>query len=148
MTRGWSHGLATFSIALTRASDVPKQIALEIKDQIQDDLKSNFDAERDPYGQKWAPRKKEPKDGHAVLYEKGNLYRSGDVNVKKDGVLEIRYGERYSVFHQGGTRRMAQRLLVPLEERGMPDKWTRLVKDAFKRALEDLFARGGFTRKG
>lgn len=131
-------GSVEFIDKLTRLERLPKELAAELKPEIEDDLRSNYDAERDPYGSKWAARKHEPRDGHAILFDSGRQYGSLRLQLKGDGEIDVSYNTPYSVFHQTGTDHMAQRLLVPTAAKGIPPRWLTLTNDAFKHKLEEL----------
>jgi phage gpG-like protein len=46
------------------------------------------------------------------------------VNVKSSASeFTVGFGQKYAKYHQEGTKKMLQRMLVPTDDKGLPDEW-------------------------
>lgn len=108
-------------------------------------VREGFAAEKDPYGKRWK-RKKRP-DGRAVLVGKtANLRRGWHVVRSGRTGFSIAASVKYAGFHQGGTKHLRARMMVPNASKGLPTKWARAIEDAGAEALTlhfSLFGKGG-----
>lgn len=82
------------------------------------DIQKQFDNHTDPDGRPWAPlspktiaRKKQNRD--KILTHYGPLRKSIKVEVVQEG-LRLTAGATYAKFHQTGTSRMPQRLILAI----------------------------------
>lgn len=102
-----------------------------------------FRSSTDPYGDAWAPLKRERRrDRKArIRAEKAGrkprgariLVRSGRMRASAGASPQGRTAKVviptwYARFHQEGTVKMRQRMLLPSDERGMPEKWGAMVE--------------------
>jgi phage gpG-like protein len=87
-------------------------------------LKEGFAAQRDPMGKPWAdlsPKTWRYKRSGAILRENGDLASSiMHFNVGPHSVDAGSRGVSYAIYHQTGTRKMAQRKIVGLNPAWMP----------------------------
>lgn len=88
-------------------------------------VREGFSRQSDPYGSRWAKTKR----GGRILQDTGRLRNSFHRRSISTNRVVIGSGVTYGAFHQGGTRRMPRRAMVPF--RGMPGPWrSRLVSVA------------------
>jgi len=79
----------------------------------------NFEKQQDPNGDQWADyvRPKDQAKGRSALLggKSGSIYKSIKVRILRDGFLILSEGEGadHVMFHQHGTRWMAQRRIFP-----------------------------------
>lgn len=88
-------------------------------------VREGFDKERDPFGKRWAKLKY--RSGR-ILQDTGRLriFKPGSVTAKG---FTVSSGAPYGRYHQGGTRRIPARKMVP--DSGLPARWrTALVRVA------------------
>ena len=126
-------GLDRLSARLGKLTTVPKLVATTVEKVIDDDLARTYAAESDPYGRRWKKRKVEPKDGHPILDDTGQLKSSRSVKVKADGELEVSYDDWKAPFHQP-TRALSSRTRA----RGLPKRWKDAIKQAFTKSLRSI----------
>lgn len=99
-------------------ADISRIGAEELLDLVQ----QGFDAESNPYGDRWKPKKRD--DGRAILVGKTARLRRGWHTKKSDkGGFTIAPSVSYAAFHQRGTKRMSKRMMVPQRSSGLPPKW-------------------------
>lgn len=101
-----------------------------------------FMTSRDPYGSAWAPLKRPRRGGLGA----GPLLATGKTKGRirsrlfADGFFLVSPTPQ-SVYHQGGTRRMVARPILP-DARGIPSDWLnlfdRIASNAIDRALSEL----------
>jgi len=98
--------------------------------------REGFDKSRDPYGAKWKSRKRTTRknSGKALLVASGVMRKSLNVAANAAGFV-LGFAQSYATFHQSGTKRMVQRMLVPTAAKGLPSKWAR----EFKAVVQDVF---------
>lgn len=144
MTVGWavaSTGIrfdpARLNARLARLAEVPKKLNEKVAEEIDKDAAETFAAGQDPYGVPWAPRVREPKDGHPLLDDTGKMKGSRRVRPRGDGDIDFRYDDPKSVYHQHGTRNMAARTLVP--KRGLPNRWRDAIKELFAKSIREIW---------
>jgi hypothetical protein len=102
-----------------------------------------FKTSTDPYGKAWAPLKRERKRdrrarlraikagktprGMKILVR--NAIMKGSVGASPQGrTARVVVPTWYARFHQEGTVHMAQRMILPSDERGLPDRWDGMIK--------------------
>jgi len=100
-----------------------------------------YRASTDPYGKPWAPlkhwrtrdkraarkraRQGKPMRGPKVLIDKGIM--KGSTGASPSGkVAKVVVPTWYARFHQEGTRKMAQRMILPLNEK-LPQSWDTMI---------------------
>jgi phage gpG-like protein len=109
-------------------------------------VKDGFRDETDPYGKKWARKKK--KNGRKILSGKTSRLKGGWHYKRADkGGFTISPSVDYAAYHQTGTRRMVARKMVP-DSRGLPREWSKKLEEVAKEALEQHFTTGGGGKAG
>jgi phage gpG-like protein len=83
-------------------------------------VQDGFRAQANPYGQPWKPLKH--RKGR-ILQDSGRMASSFFFAVIPQG-FRLSDGASYWVFHQLGTKHLAQRMMVPMPARGLGPKWT------------------------
>lgn len=116
----WSELLEDAQVIVKHTSRAQAEVALTL-------IGEGFDDESDPYGRKWA-KKKRP-DGRKVLHGETTRLRNG-WHVKADmGGWSVSSSVDYAGYHQaprGGSR--PQRMMVPSGARGLPKDWADELK--------------------
>lgn len=120
-------------------------------DQLGKDLISlvyqGFERGMDPYGQKWAPiapRSGEPNyrgSNTDPLIDSANLMSSWEYGVikSKNGLLMSLFTDvPYAPYHQEGTEKIKQRMMVPDISLGLPDDYSSAIIRAINEKLERL----------
>jgi phage gpG-like protein len=96
-------------------------------------IEAGFRAESDPYGQKWATRKREYP--WAILTKSGEFRRSFFGYPLTNGVRFVGTAP-YGIYHQTGTQNMASRKTLPVSARGLGMRWTKMVDGVFARGIK------------
>src|SRR5688572_7388611 len=98
-----------------------KQLKRDILENVAEEIlgftKQRFRDERDPYGRRWAPKKKP--DGRKVLSGKTSRLKKWQVKKRSLRGFTIAPTVTYAAFHQDGTRHMPRRMIVPDEAKGL-----------------------------
>lgn len=131
----YQHGqvldMSDFSVDVRINRDEVKRITGRIKNVIPPlalfakkkaaDIQKQFDTNSDPEGRPWAPLspktialKKQNRD--KILTHYGPMRKSIKVEVVQEG-LRLTAGVPYAKFHQSGTRRMPQRVILAITEK-------------------------------
>lgn len=118
---------------------VKRRIAATQAEEALDLVKVGFASETDPYGRKWQARKKETRKtrGRKVLSGptsrlKGGWHRTA---LSADG-WRISPSVDYALPHQSPKKnRRPQRMMVPSEARGFPNRWRRPMNEAAEEAI-------------
>lgn len=99
-----------------------------------------FRRSRDPYGEAWEPLKYDrPRGGNKPLVDTGRMRNSfSAVNVDADG-FEIGTNVEYMTHHQYGTADLPQRMMLPIEARGLGPIWTRAFQAQFRELTREHF---------
>lgn len=87
-----------------------QELSARLADEAKRQYTLDFQRQRDPYGAKWAPTKK---PSGKTLIRTGYLRASGEVEVVSADGFRFRVYAPYGRFHQSGTFRMPQRMIVP-----------------------------------
>lgn len=99
---------------------------------IQSQVQLEFKLSQDPYGQKWKPLapatvKRRRKQSAVPLVDTGAMRASLSYRVEGKAVA-VGFGKHYAKYHQTGTKWIPQRAMLPVPEKGIPDKWQILIK--------------------
>lgn len=129
--------LATWQRKIS-AIDSP-QVAFEIADGMADValglIAEGFGREQDPFGNRWAPKKKP--DGRPILRgETNRLQRWRKAFVNQHG-YRVASMASYAGYHQHGTRRMVARRMAPTGNR-LPAHWSSEFRGVFVRRMHAL----------
>ena len=92
-------------------------------------IKENFVNEKDVKGKRFAPLKsstikqkqRQGKIPYKILRDTGQLLNSLNYKTINNGVV-IGYDVPYAIYHEYGTRKMAQRKILPTDESEIPLK--------------------------
>ena len=104
------------------------------------DIKTKFEDEKDVKGNQFKPLKastirnkqRTNKIPYKILRDTGQLLNSLNYNISHNGII-IGYSVPYAKFHQHGTKKMAQRKILPTDESEIPIKEIRtIIKNYFK----------------
>jgi hypothetical protein len=146
-------GLDDIHKAAQHMLEFPKlmsQSTTDAADLIDDVIQEDFDAGVNPYGEPWAPlRPATLAKGRTPppLTDEG-LLRAVNVEPLQGAGLKIEFDEDYAVYHQTGTSRMAQRLILPEESRGLPERWNDAVVEAMNNAVNGWAQKLGWRASG
>lgn len=88
-------------------------------------IETEFNTATDPYESPWAPTKRP----NPILVDTGTLKSTFTLEVNPDSAI-IRNATPYGGYHQAGTSKMPQRMILP--DSGMPVKWD----EEFRKALD------------
>lgn len=91
-------------------------LSAALASEAQRQYRKDFSSGTDPYGTAWAPSKK--KSGK-TLVRTGYLRSSGEVETVTAEGFRFRVYAPYGGFHQSGTSRMPQRMIVPNARYGL-----------------------------
>ena len=130
--------LTGFSDRLQSLHEVLPKAASETGQRGAGEIRKNFSSKRNPYGVGWAPRTRAY--AHPLMRKTKALL--GSVRGWGAGNLfKIGFSIGYGIFHQSGTRKMVQRMLIPEKSKGIPDTWEpwigRILDDLMKAHLGD-----------
>ena len=127
--------------AIARGGAVEKLMPA-MRDRVHGLILDGFRQQRDPYGRKWAPRRKAPdwavrafglmQDNHPLLDKTGRGINSFTTRAASRRIV-VRALD-YMGFHQSGTRNMVARKEVPDPEMGLGPIWGL----AFNRVADDV----------
>ena len=145
-------------IAQLGRADFTRTLMDDMARAAEDLVDREFINSTDPYGERWAPRKR-PRSGrqaverklgpgwtNPVLVKTGKMMRSVRRYVSFAGfTLKVR--APYSEFHQHGTRVMVARRILP-DDRGLPRAWAVEFERIADKAIRTLVgsAAGGMLR--
>jgi hypothetical protein len=119
--------------ALQRVLEQPERILLVVAKSMSEEainlVKDGFRAETDPYGRKWAPKKRN--DGRKVLSGRTSRLKGGwHLKVVSTSEIVVAPSVDYAAPHQNpqmgsnGQLKRPRRMMVPDALIGMPQKWT------------------------
>lgn len=113
-----------------RVGQMPELVAERAAPKIADLLEQQAESGTDPYGVPWAPLR----DGtRSYLYDSGAMREGTD--AVSAGTQIIASSPTPAEFHQGGTRRMPARPVLPNDGSGLPLSWELAIEQA-ERELE------------
>jgi phage gpG-like protein len=129
---------------LKNALDALIPLPYEYEDFVKNDLLDylhsqtlrTFSSQQDPYGNAWAPLSPytlKRKKTNRIMFETGNLMRS--FNIDRND-LSLSFNIDYAIKHQTGETRLPQRLLLPIESRGLPNTWVSIIESNTNSFLE------------
>jgi phage gpG-like protein len=133
--------IASWRSAIIGLTTLTKDAMQGAVDDIRKDIARTHDAEKDPYGRKYARRKRAYP--WPILHRTGHLARSFDINVRHLDDLQAVNTAGYATFHQHGTKVMAVRLVVPTARKGLPETWRKIIVKALQKRWKQNFAKRG-----
>lgn len=103
-------------------------------------LADEFRGSRDPYGRVWKPVRRRGKP----LIDTGRL-RASATGVRAEGAaVRVSIPVEYASYHQFGTRRIAQRQIVPMAETGgLGPIWAKAFEREIELAIHQAMGRPG-----
>lgn len=129
---------------LERPEAIRNVIAESLAEECINLVKDGFRSETDPYGRKWAPKKKP--DGRKVLSGPTNRLKGGWHRkvVTADEVI-ISPAVDYALHHQvaDSESRLPRRMMVPDDALGMPPEWEKTLNEASTDAFAVIFGGDG-----
>ena len=134
-----------FSAVMRRlATEIPREAANVAAPEISDEIQRNFDYGRNEHRTKWAPLKESTKarrkyPGKPILTQTGRGRGSVRVRGLAKGGLSINVGVGYMLYHQSGTRFMAQRSFVPRDR--IPSAWNEILFAHYERLTNRALSR-------
>lgn len=136
----WAELLESSKVIVKHASQAQAEVALTL-------IGEGFASEQDPYGKRWAPKKKP--DGRKVLHGDTTRLRNG-WHVAKSGMggWQVDPGVEYAAYHQeprGNSR--PQRRMVPDSARGLPREWAEEFEAVAVAVAIDHFAEAAASSK-
>lgn len=127
---------------LHRLSGVPSRVASDGAERIDALIEDQFDAGTDPYGVAWEALAESTLDKGRFpppLTDTTALRSTRDVSPMAGAGISITFDEGYAGFHQGGTRNMPERMILPND--AFPPTWEAALEEASSDAFAD--AMGG-----
>lgn len=130
-------GFAALAETLAELDGIPSRIASDVADGITEQIRQQFDAGRDPYGAPWAPLLPQTvrrKAGDRRILRRTDALSSETVARPTAGagieITSIDAGQ----FHQGGTKHMTPRPILP-DGGELPADWLEIIDAATERAF-------------
>jgi len=117
-------------------SQTPKMMAelsRNMAEETVDLVKDGFDKESDPYGKKWLATAR----GGEILSDTGALKGSWKVKSATKAQFKVDASVTYASFHQGGTKHMVARMMVP--NGNMPPAWMDSFEELAETMLKEHF---------
>lgn len=125
-----------------------RAVSINQAEEAIDLIKQGFNAETDPYGDRWRRRKRENRRtrGRRVLSGETNSLKSGwkVVQVRADGFI-VSASVEYALPHQsprrggpGGGLKRPRRMMIPSEKRGLPRTWNKALQATARDAMNDF----------
>jgi hypothetical protein len=131
--------LSDFVDQLRESPKLLEQCGHDMADETVGLVMDGFRAEADPYGTKW--RRKQAQDGRKVLSGKTSRLKGGwHVSRANRRGFIVSPAVDYAKWHQGGTRRLVRRAMIPFDGR-IPAKWLGIYRDVFVDRMTLHFAR-------
>ncbi len=136
-------GFRDLADTLAELEDIPSRIAAEVASGITEEIRQQFDRGCDAYGKPWAPLKPQTvrrKAGDRRVLRRTDVLSSETVARPTAGAgIEITSVE-YGMRHQGGTKHMVARQVLP-DGGELPEAWQELIESAADRATAKAMRR-------
>lgn len=126
--------------------EVKQRVIEKTRDAAHAQVIQEFNEERDPYGTKWAPRKRPPNwavrafglmnENHKLLDKTGKMIGSLTSRASA-GARVVMKLIRIAKWHQEGTKKMAARQIFPDQGRGL-GLWAEPLYQASVAAIKDI----------
>ncbi len=107
--------LATLLRTVESSADMRLRIAADMAEWARKRINHEFIAHVDPYGHRWAQRKKPDRRTNMLMFRTGRLM-SGFVTSATPDAVTVQNWTPYAIFHQHGTFRMPARKMLPDED--------------------------------
>lgn len=102
-------------------------------------VKEGWRKQADPYGQPWKAKKRP--DGRQILVGKTARLKGGwHIKNASGKGFTVAPSVNYGGYHQTGTKRIPQRMMVPTKSRGIPKEWRTALNEI---AVDHLAAHFG-----
>lgn len=129
--------LRKMAATAARAPEVRGAVAKTIAEETVNLIKDGFREEKDPYGRAW--KKKKRPDGRKVLSGKTGRLKGFTPVTATASLVVVSPTVSYAKFHQGGTRFLPVRAMIPTTGRGLPSEWVERYREAYEDAMKSLF---------
>jgi len=96
-------------------------------------IDQGFTSRTDPYGEGWRPTKRP----NPVLEETGQLRHGWTVDHIGANGFQLSNATEYAKFHQGGTKTLVIRRMIPTTTRGLGPIWGPRLREIAMRALHE-----------
>ena len=133
---------------LERPEDIRLLVATSLAEECLSLVSTTFRTETDPYGDKWAPKKRP--DGRKVLSGRTSRLKNGWHRKHVDAnEVVIAPAVAYAAPHQNpqrganGQLKRPRRMMVPDATRGLPPRWQTKLNEAATETLATIFAADG-----
>lgn len=117
--------------------DFARSLALNLAAETISLVQREFRSQSDPYGDAWAPLKAR---AGMILSDTGHLRNSVAIAAATGSQIRIAIGASYAPFHQKGTKRMPQRMILP-RDGDLPAAWASEYLAVTTSLLEQVFAK-------
>lgn len=127
-----SISIRTKTIKLTSAKELREIVKSTAKKASQELVQLGFKTETDPYGNRWAPKKK--KNGKPILVNTGRMKKSFRY---KTGLSQVKISnlKKYAIYHLTGIPgKMPPRLFVPFKKSSK--LWNKFIRGRVDKALQ------------
>ena len=130
-------GLQAIAAKLAAMPEHLPEMAKAIGEEAIDLVKQGFADRTDPYGAQWADKA----DGSAcfLVGPTSNLKSGWHTKEVSAGEVTIGPSVYYGAFHQGGTRKMVARKMVP-DDGAIPAQWEATIESAATEMLRELLS--------
>ena len=126
-------GLEGWIKKFEHSGELMLELSEKLASETVDLVKDGFDKESDTYGKKWLATAR----GGEILSDTGALKTSWKVKSATRAQFKVDGSEPYASFHQGGTKHMAARPMVP--DGKLPASWLADYSDAADELFEEHF---------
>lgn len=137
---------------LERMLDDPQRLLNAISGSLAEEtvnmIKDGFRSETDPYGERWQP--KQIPDGRKTLSGPTSRLKTGwHIKTQNPSGFVVAPAVAYALPHQdpqrnaSGRLKRPRRMMVPSEDRGLPERWARAYREVTIESLQILLAGSG-----
>ena len=127
---------------IAKLAGAAEQVARESAEPIAEHIRTQWREGYGPAGRKWEElaastlKRNQPRRQQSPLLFTGAMFDSLTATV--DGKqITFHVSPTYASFHQSGTSRMPARPIFPAAGAQVPPRWSAILRDAAKRAIEE-----------
>lgn len=123
---------------------LPSRVSKEVADGINELMQDQFNSETDPYGNPWPallPQTVKRKKGDSRILRLTDTLLNNTVASASSGSGVDITSESYGEYHQGGTKNMVAREILP-GGKELPEEWLDLIESVLNEKTG-----GNWTRK-